>query len=300
MNILLLGASGYLGGNIARDLSKNGHKVICVVRRTSDLLRLNDLNCQLISNEPGQIELTFKQNRIDWVINGVTTYKSNDTLYGDMFESNIVFPLSVLNLAIKYGTNNYMTMGTGLPEEFNVYSFTKAKFSDFGKYLSDKDKINFADLRLEMFYGGLNEPDGKFIRSSMLKLIKGEPLDLTEGTQRRDLIRVEDVLSLIDLLIKTDYVKGYKVMPVGVGESHSIREIIRFIAKCCDSKSDIRFGTIESRVGEPDTIADITWYKDIDFEAKYSYFDGLNDECKKTQNFVRSRTIHRNMEAGLI
>lgn len=36
MTILLLGATGYLGGNIARFLSKEGYTIICVIRRTSD------------------------------------------------------------------------------------------------------------------------------------------------------------------------------------------------------------------------------------------------------------------------
>lgn len=279
MNILLLGATGYLGSNIAQYLSRCGHKVICVVRKTSNIFWLRNLNVTLISNEPWQMELTFAQDKIDWVINGVCTYKPNDSFYGDMLESNIVFPLSVLNLAMKYGTKNYMTMGTGLPPDFNVYSFTKAKFSDFGEYLSKKEKINFADLRLEMFYGGQNEPDNKFMKSSIRKLIAGEKLKLTEGTQKRDLIRVEDLLRLIELLIKSNYVRGYKMLSVGSGESHSIQEIIGYMAECCASSSDIHFGAIESRAGEPDTQADITWYKDIDFKIKYGFFEGLRDIC---------------------
>ncbi len=271
MNILLLGATGYLGGNIVQYLSDRGHNVICVVRRTSDLSRLDKLNCKIVSNEPGQIEITFKQNYIDWVINGVTTYKPNDTLYGDMFESNIVFPLSVLNLAIKYGCKNFMTMGTGVPDDFNIYSFTKAKFSDFGRYLSEKDGINFADLRLEMFYGGNNEPDKKFLRSCALKLHTGIGLDLTEGTQKRDIIRVEDVLRIIDLIISKSYVHGYKTLPVGSGQSHSIREIILYMSEKLNSTSVINFGVIESRAGEPDTVADVDWYEDLEFKLSYRF-----------------------------
>ncbi len=140
MNILILGATGYLGGNIASSLVKQGHHVICTVRQTSDISRLIDISgIKLISSDPAQIELTFRQEKIDWVINGVCTYHPNASLYGDMLESNVIFPLSVLNLAIKYGIMNYMTMGTGLPAGFNVYSFTKAKFSDFGRFLSEKD-----------------------------------------------------------------------------------------------------------------------------------------------------------------
>jgi len=286
MNILLLGSTGYLGGNIAKYLSKIGHRIVCVARRNSDLSRLESTNCEIISNEPGQIELTFRQTQIDWVINGVTTYKLNDTLYSDMFESNIMFPLSVLNMAIKYGTKNFMTMGTGLPDDFNIYSFTKAKFSDFGRYLSEKDGINFADLRLEMFYGGEFEPDSKFIKSCILKLCSGDELSLTEGKQKRDIIRVEDILVLVDILIKSTYINECKILPVGSGESHSIREMVEHMAQYCLSDSQIKFGAIESRKGEPDTLADISWYQDIGFKPKYGFYDGLENECQMLLKFM--------------
>ncbi len=280
MNVLLLGSTGYLGGNIVKALSNEGHRVYCVVRRTSDTSRLKGLpNVQMISNDPGQIELTFEQGDISWVINGVCTYKPNASLYGDMLESNVIFPLSVLNLSIKHHINNFMTIGTGLPDDFNVYSFTKAKFSDFGKFLSHHDGVNFADLKLEMFYGGDFEPDSRFLRSCKLKLMSNAPVDLTEGKQKRDIIRVEDVTGIICSLIDSDFVKGYCVLPVGSGESHSIREILQYMKFKSESLSELRFGKIPARNGEPDTQANIEWYKNINYELRYGYFDGLDAAC---------------------
>lgn len=284
MNVLLLGSTGYLGGNIARYLANNGINVFCVVRRTSDISRLQDIqsdNIRLISNDPWQIELTMTQNTIDWVINGVCTYHPNASLYGDMLESNVIFPLSVLNLAIKYGAKNFMTMGTGLPENFNVYSFTKAKFSDFGKFLSEKDGINFAELRLEMFYGGYDEPDKRFLRSCKLKLENNENIPLTEGTQKRDIVRVEDILNIIGKIISCNYVQGFKILPIGSGEQHSIREILEFMRKEMNSSSILNFGAVPSRNGEPSTIADISWYSSIGYKLKYPFFDGLAEECHR-------------------
>lgn len=170
-----------------------------------------------------------------------------------------------------------MTIGTGLPENFNVYSFTKAKFSDFGKFLSIKDGINFADLRLEMFYGGENEPDSRFMRSCRLKMMNNEPVDLTEGTQLRDIVRVEDVLEIILKLLESDYVRGYKILPIGSGEQHSIREIMEYMKESIGSTSELKFGAVPIRDREPDTLADISWYKDIDYTLKYSFFDGLKE-----------------------
>lgn len=282
--ILLLGATGYLGGNIAVSLCEAGYDVICVVRKTSDISRLKSLDVTLISNEPGEIDLILRTRKIDWIINGVCTYKANDTLYGDILESNIIFPLTVLNLAVKYGVKNFITMGTSLPDDINLYSYTKKKFSEFGQYLSVKDGINFIDLQLEMFYGGLFEPGNRFISSCRIKLQKGIPLDLTKGTQKRDMIRVEDISAIICRLIESNYVSGYKSLPVGSGEQHPIKEVIKYMHNVIGSKSELHFGAIPSRKGEPDTLADISWYDDIGYKLKFSFFDGLKEECGRSNS----------------
>lgn len=279
MNILILGATGYLGGNIAKKLAGEGHHLYCVIRNVGKIDNLRGIEgIEFISNDINQIEMTLKQKSIDWIINGVCTYKSNDSLYADMIESNIIFPLSVLNLAIKCGVKNYMTMGTGLPDDFNVYSFTKNKLSDFGRFLSENDGINFLDLKLEMFYGGNNEPDLRFIKSTKTKLLSNEKVLLTEGTQKRDIVRIEDIVNIVSYLIRKSLITGYRILPVGTGEQHSIRDIVSFMKEEIDSKSELCFGAVENRKGgEPDTVADISWLDEIDYKPQYGFWDGLKE-----------------------
>lgn len=274
MNILLLGATGYLGGNIVYQLS-NEHNIICIVRNSSNISKLNNINVNIVSNELDKIELAMKTWHIDCIINSICTYDKNNTLYEDMFVSNIIFPLEILNLAIKYDVENYITMGTSLPDKFNMYSFTKHKFSSFGKYCCENNKLNFVDLQLEMFYGGLFEPQNRFLNACKIKMQKNEDIQLTQGLQKRDIIRVEEVVNIINKLIVSDYIKGYMVLPVGSGENHSIRDIVIYMKNEMQSSSNLIFGAVPDRKGEPDTLADIRWYNDIGFKLQYSFYDGL-------------------------
>ncbi len=273
----MLGATGYLGGNIVARLVEDGHLIICVTRPTSDCSRLHMVggNIELISNDLGEIEEILRNKNVDWVINGVCTYKPNASLYGDMLDSNLMFPLSVLNLAIKYHVKNYMTMGTSLPGDFNVYSFTKHEFAVFGKFLSEKDHVNFINLELEMFYGGAYEPLSRFMNSCFTRLKANEPLALTNGTQTRDIVRVEDVVDIISWIINEKPFIGYRDLPIGSGESHSIREMVTFMKDNLGSDSALNFGAVESREGEPDTLADISWMGAYGRKLKYSYWNGL-------------------------
>lgn len=292
MNILLLGGTGYLGSNIIAKLENEGHKVICAVRKTSDINKLKKTRVELISTDFYELESYISQEKMDWIINSVCAYKSNDTLYGDVIEANTFFPLRVLNLAIKYGVKNYMTMGTGLPEKFNIYSFSKQKFSDFGEFLSTKNKINFIDLQLEMFYGGIGEPETRFLKSCAIRLINNEDIDLTEGLQKRDIVRVEDVVNIISKLINSTYGCGYHKLAVGSGEMHSIREIIEFMKTIIDSKSTLNYGVIPQREdGEPNSYADISWFGEIGYNLEYSFFDGLKDCIEK--NYMNGIINHR-------
>lgn len=279
MNIMLLGSTGYLGGNIASYLVKQGHNVFCIVRQSSDINFLKNLGVRIVFSEWDQIEQVFMREKIDWVVNSVCTRESTPDKYRNIFDSNMFFPLNVLSLAIKYKVENYVTMGTGLPIEFNIYSFSKTKFSEIGEFLSKVNNINFVELRLEMLYGGKNEPENCFIKNCCQKLIRNDPLLLTAGNQKRDIIRVEDVTEIIGILLKSNYVKGYQTLSVGSGEQHSIREIVTYMKQIMNSNSDLQFGKIAARLGEPDTLADISWLKNIGYELQYTYFEGLKEEC---------------------
>lgn len=290
MKILIMGGTGYLGFNILDRLIKANHEIFCVVRKSSDLSKFNNFSTcnggggyidkvKIILNDLNNIEEYFKNENFDWIINAVCAYRPNETLYADMFEANMIFPLKILNLASKYNVKNYMTMGTSLPDNFNMYSFSKSKLSDFGRFMSGEAEINFIDLKLEMFYGGLYEPLNRFMKSCVVKLKNNEPLLLTAGLQKRDIIHVDDVVSVIIKILNSEIFNGYISLPVGSGEQHSIRKIIEFLKKELNSNSLLNFGAVPSRKNEPDTLADTGWYKNIDYKLKYSFFDGLKHEC---------------------
>lgn len=287
MNILILGGTGYLGNNIIHRLSEDKHNIFCTVHTRSN--KQKEIDVDYIGCRLEDIENLFLHTKIDWVVNAVCVYNSNESLYDDMIDANIVFPLKVLNIAAKYGVNNYITMGTSLPKYTNMYSLTKHMFFELAYYLSKEKMINFIELRLEMFYGGESEPEDRFIPRCIKKLILNEPLFLTEGTQKRDLIRVEDVVEIVALLIRNNFTSILKILPVGSGENHSIREIVYYLSNCVRSKSELHFGNVTGRPKEPDTLSDIRWYSELKFSTKYSFFEGLSEECNRIITILKEK-----------
>lgn len=280
-NVLVLGGTGYLGEKVVKVIRKT-EKVYCTVRRC---MKAPVEGVEYIKSDIRAIEEVLKKNKIDLVLNMACSYDRGLLSYQDVIESNISFPLSVLNTAVKFGVKDFITIGTGLPDDFNIYSVSKKCFSDFGQFYSKKHSINFVNLKLEMFYGA-DEPKDRFIACVADKLLKNEEIDLTEGTQKRDIIHVEDACRAIIKMIG-ESVNGYLEMPIGTGYAPTIREIVSYMAKLANSKSVLNWGKVPMRKGgEPDCIADLSILSQYGIVIESDWKKGLKkmfDELKEVE-----------------
>lgn len=80
---------------------------------------------------------------------------------------------------------------------------------------------------------------------------------MTLGTQRRDIISVEDIIKAVITVFHSD-LHGYHEVPVGTGIAPTISEIVDFIWEETGKKSKLNKGAVPLRKNEPDCVADIT------------------------------------------
>lgn len=282
-NILVLGGNGYLGSKVVDRLIFEGYKVVCTKRANSSVHRVqHSSEIEWIFATEIDIENAMKNNRFYCVVNLVCKYGRESELYDDVLEANIEFPLKVLDLAVRYKIKHFITIGTGLPTNFNFYSVSKNLFNEFGKFYSNNYSIDFSSIKLEMFYGG-DEPRDRFLPSVIEKMIKGDTVDVTLGTQHRDIVLVNDVVDAILLVIK-NIPNGYSEIPVGTGYAPRISEIIDFIWEKCEKKSVVNKGIIPMRKNEPDCVADTSKIKEIGDWTPVKWETGIAlmiDEIKK-------------------
>lgn len=266
-----------LGSKIVHSLVKQGHYVVCTKRNTSNVSRLKDLrdnaNIKMISAVIDSIETVLQYEQFDWVLNFVCNYGRDDVLYGNVIEANIEFPLKVLNMMVQYGTKRFITIGTGLPDRLNMYSFSKKMFSEFGSFYVEKHGIDFYNLRLEMFYGS-DEPEDRFIPNLIYRMLLGKDVSTTIGIQKRDIISIDDVVKAIGIVMNSD-IHGYYEVPVGTGIAPTIAEIVEFIWNETGQKSKIHKGAVPMRKNEPDCIADIQLLSQIGEWKPIFWKDGL-------------------------
>ena len=270
-----------MGKKVIDKLLRNNHLVICLKREDSDLQNLNLYNPNLIVWDLNDLKDRLKENviNIDCMINTACKYLKNNVEENEVLDANLFVPLVVFQECIKYGVKRFITIGTGLPDNFNLYSFTKREFANFGKWYSEKFNVMnqnfvFCNVELENFYG-IDEPINRFIPNTIQKLKTNQPIFLTEGTQRRDFIYIDDVVNAIEKLVLIEKLPFYLDLPLGSGESPTVREVIEYLHNISKSKSELRFGAIPKRVNEPDSIANLSMLKLLDIDIKYNWKNGM-------------------------
>lgn len=280
MNILILGGNGYLGSKVTRKLVEKGHYIVCTKRASSDLSRLGDMKDKMkwIPASADAVETAAKYVLFDYVINTACNYGRGDASDEEVIEANFDFPLKILNKVMENGTRNFISVGTGLPDELNIYSFTKKMFSEYGRFCAENHDINFTSLLLEMFYGP-DEPKSRFLPSIICSMLEGKVVNTTLGTQHRDIIAIDDIVDAIIMVMEAN-LKGYNEIPVGTGIAPTIAEIVDYIWHETGEKSVLNKGAVPMRKNEADCVADTSFIEKLGEWHPVDWKQGISQMIK--------------------
>lgn len=282
MRFMILGGTGYLGNKLIRSLLQDHHEVLCIKRKASDLSSLSTEHARLQFCDAEDIEnyLNSKQMEIDWLVNLACVYSKPNVKDELVLEGNLFTPLKIYLLGMETGIRHFMTIGTGLCEDFNIYSKSKTEFARLGAFYcrrSSQAEQIFLNVLLENFYGK-DEPKDRFLHKIVTQMRKGNDVLLTEGKQHRDFIRVEDVIDNLRMLLDSEFLPGYYDIPLGTGEGPTIREVVEYLHKELKSESRLYFGAVPLREYEPDSVANKTIMQKFGIKVKYPWRVGMRAE----------------------
>ncbi|WP_199621692.1 NAD-dependent epimerase/dehydratase family protein [Paenibacillus alkalitolerans] len=285
MNVLVTGATGFLGSHMVKELVKEGHHVIIFKRSSSNCRRIAQVLpylCVYNLDKTG-IDVPFQEiGEIHAVIHTATCYGRDNESMAEIAAANISFPLQLLETAVAYGTKTFFNTdtfsntGSLISNYLPGYHLSKKHFLEWGRYFSETKGIRFINMKLEHLYGPLDS-EQKFIPKVINSCLNNEPeLLLSPGEQKRDFIYLDDAISAyLVLLDKTpEQTSSFYEYQVGTGVSTSIRDLVELIHRVTRSRTLLKFGAIPYRDNEImfsqaviDPLVALGWVSKVGLEA---------------------------------
>lgn len=275
MNIIVLGANSYLGQNILESFNKDKYKVFAILRDMNLVQNMKEYKiygyCSIKSLQEKLIGNKFVP---DIVINCICKYEDKINTELEIWESNFFQPLNLFLLLKEKGMKSFINFDTALPNDFNTYTKSKSLFANTLKWYSIRTECSVCNILLENYYGE-NEPENRFLPSIINKMKHNEDILLTEGKQKRDFIYIEDVVHAVNFIIEMDFSDKYIDIPLGTGESPTVREVVEYLHELLRSESKLLFGAIPLRREEPDSKADLSVLNKLGIKIQYTWKDGM-------------------------
>lgn len=258
-NIILTGATGYIGSKLLTRLIKQGYSVTVVVRE----------NSPHITSLPPQIEKIFYDGTINSLIEGIKHKASSLVIHlaslfqaqhkpediGQLIESNINFPCQLLEAMHTCGLNEFINTGTSWQHfknceynPVNLYAASKQAFADLLIFYQEAYKFKTITLELFDTYG----PDDQ--RKKLFRLLyeasqTGHQLKMSPGEQLLDIVYIDDVINAYEIAIEqSGSLTG--TFAVASGNLHTLKEIVSTYSLLCEKEINVEFSSLPYRFRE--------------------------------------------------
>lgn len=282
-NILLTGATGFLGSHLLEAFIADGYSVVVLKRSTSDSWRINHLLESFISYDVDliPIETAFVKNKIEYVVHTACNYGRESESIHEIVETNVAFGLKLLDFCTKYNIQTFINTDTLLPKDLNEYSLSKKQFVEWMRQYSDR--LQVLNLKLEHMYGPKDEST-KFIPWVVTQLKQNvSEIKLTLGEQKRDFIHVKDVVSaFITTINNAQQLNSFIEFDVGTGQLVTVKAFITQIKNLLEEQKGhsidtfLNFGAIPYREREMMTVnVDINPLSRLGWRANVSTKKGI-------------------------
>ncbi|MGY6529678.1 MAG: NAD-dependent epimerase/dehydratase family protein [Cyanobacterium sp.] len=292
MKVLVTGIGGFVGSSFARLLVKKGYEVHGIVRKTTDLWRIQDIlpSIHLFYadlQDYSQINTYLKELKPDWCIHLAWYAVPGKYLQSAENLNSLQASLNLVSQLAELGCQRFIGIGTCFEYDFSLgylsessptkpltlYAATKVALATTLSQLSAVTDMQTVWVRLFYQYGK-RESVNRLIPAIICSLLKNEEVKTTEGEQIRDFLYIEDVASAL-LEISKSKLTG--VVNIGSGQPMTVKEIALKIGKILDKSHLINFGALPYRANDPMFICANNYLlkKQTNWQIKYDWEVGI-------------------------
>jgi len=184
------------------------------------------------------LEDIFSEHAIDIVVHTATHYGKETESILPLINTNLLFTIELYECAQRYGVQCFINTDTLLPFEVSPYALSKKHAREWLHFVSHKLRV--INMKIEYMYGPTKRKD-RFIPWLIGQMRKNAPvIDLTEGTQKRDFVYIDDVVDAYMLVIQNcACFDMYEDFEVGYGEAREVRWVVTLLFDMIKQQSNI-------------------------------------------------------------
>lgn len=196
----------------------------------------------------------------------------------------------ITGTADEYGFQTPPQTETMTAKPLSEYAVSKNKAVNRALFLFEERNLPVVILRPFTVYG-IGQPSAMFVSQAVECALKNIPFEMSNGTQKRDLVFVTDFADAMMKALSAENIEG-EILNVASGEAVALRDLAKKIWELVGADSKLlKIGARLTRENElHDTLADISKIKAIlNWEPKVSIEQGLKIIVERSEQKLNER-----------
>lgn len=298
MNVLILGANGFIGKHLTRKLLADEKVSLTAFSRNfdDDVRLLVKDGLRIVKGDfNNPLELVPALRNQDVVYHLITKSVASSSWNNPLaeIESNLIPTVKLLQLCVDmsikkvvftssggtvYGKREEVCTERDVLQPFSPYGIVKASVEYFLEYFKVKSDLAYDVYRISNPYGpGLDKPGFGVINTWLNAAINGHPINVYgDGSVSKDYIFIEDLVNFLDLSLLD--IGRSEVFNISSGEISSLAEILKLIQSIVSHPVKVNY--LSGGVGD-NTIVRISNEKILQKRKGYLFYS-LSEGVRKT------------------
>lgn len=258
-NVIVTGASGFIGTTLVNELLKRDYKIVAIDRRFSgEFLNNNNITCvNATDKDVFDLKNEIPENTYDCFFHLAWAATSGPARADyDVQLANVKMACDYVKLCDEIGckrvvyassinemeTYEYLQSDDIEPAGGYIYGTGKLAAHLMGETVAKLNGIEFLPVIITNIYG-VGERSARMIYTSIVKLINGEHTSFTAGYQTYDFIYITDAInSIVEVSEKG---KAFNRYYIGSGEPKPLREYLLEMRDIVAPSAELGLGDFE-------------------------------------------------------
>lgn len=256
MNILVTGATGFIGKHLVNKFLELGYTVyISLLPKENSPFRI-EVKTHVFKYEYIKNDIQYlKSNHINGVIHlaslYITTHQSDQAT--KLIDSNVKFGTHILEAAVQANIEWFINTGTfwqhfnnAVYSPVNLYAASKQAFESISQYYIETNQIKFCTIYLSDTYGPDDSRPKVFNHWAKMANQK-ESIDMSPGDQIIDISYIDDIIDAFVLLTHHLLNPGFNIIngsvyAVKAEKRYTLKELATIFEQAIKQKLKINWG----------------------------------------------------------